>query len=167
VNETSTGSTTGRDSVAVVVVTFNRADLLEPMLEGLTRLDPAPDQVIVVDNASTDRTPEVLRGAGVQVVSSPENLGGAGGFRLGVKAAYEQGCRACAIGLMHAYQFPGHEQQVAEIARKVGFTHVSASHEVAPLVKLVPRAETTAPRRGSRRRACGGSPSRCCVPSSG
>jgi GT2 family glycosyltransferase len=83
--------TATRETVAIVVVTFNRADLLERMLEGLTTLDPQPDQVIVVDNASADRTPAVLAGAPVQVIRSEENLGGAGGFHLGVKAAHEQG----------------------------------------------------------------------------
>jgi rhamnopyranosyl-N-acetylglucosaminyl-diphospho-decaprenol beta-1,3/1,4-galactofuranosyltransferase len=80
-----------RETVAIVVVTYNRADLLERMLEGLTTLDPQPDAVIVVDNASTDRTAAVLANAAVQVIRSTENLGGAGGFHLGVKAAHEQG----------------------------------------------------------------------------
>jgi len=79
------------ESVAIVIVTYNRADLLERMLEGLTTLDPQPDAIIVVDNASTDRTRVVLGGAAVQVIRSEENLGGAGGFHLGVQAAYEQG----------------------------------------------------------------------------
>ena len=85
---------TARESVAIVVVTYNRAELLEPMLAGLGRLDPAPDAVIVVDNASTDRTTEVLAGAtlpGLQVIRSADNLGGAGGFHAGVKAAYDRG----------------------------------------------------------------------------
>jgi len=78
----------------VVVVTYNRADLLETMLAGLERLDPAPDAVFVVDNASTDRTAEVLAAAstpGLRVVTSAENLGGAGGFHRGVQAAFEAG----------------------------------------------------------------------------
>jgi GT2 family glycosyltransferase len=79
------------ESVAIVIVTYNRADLLERMLEGLTTLDPQPDAIIVVDNASTDRTRVVLEGAAVHVIRSEENLGGAGGFHLGVQAAYEQG----------------------------------------------------------------------------
>jgi GT2 family glycosyltransferase len=82
------------DRVAVVVVTFNRADLLEGMLAGLARLDPAPDAVFVVDNASTDRTPEVITRSTlprlVPIVSNV-NLGGAGGFRMGVEAAYDEG----------------------------------------------------------------------------
>ncbi len=82
------------ETVAVVVVTYNRADLLRSMLEGLGRLERPADAVIVVDNASTDHTAEVLGSSslpGLQVVRSEENLGGAGGFHLGVRTAYEQG----------------------------------------------------------------------------
>jgi rhamnopyranosyl-N-acetylglucosaminyl-diphospho-decaprenol beta-1,3/1,4-galactofuranosyltransferase len=85
---------TGRETVAVVVVTFNRADLLAGMLTGLAGLDRLPDAVIVVDNASTDHPPDVLAAAtnpGLSVVRSEENLGGAGGFHLGVRTAYEGG----------------------------------------------------------------------------
>ncbi len=90
--EVSTGSTSGAESVAVVVVTYNRADLLERMLTSLRRLDRQPDAVIVVDNASTDHTAAVLATApGVQVLTNQENLGGAGGFHLGMRTAYEQG----------------------------------------------------------------------------
>jgi rhamnopyranosyl-N-acetylglucosaminyl-diphospho-decaprenol beta-1,3/1,4-galactofuranosyltransferase len=81
-------------TTAIVVVTYNRADLLERMLAGLALLDPAPEAVVVVDNASTDRTPEVLAAAalaGLRVVRSEENLGGAGGFRRGMQAAYDAG----------------------------------------------------------------------------
>ncbi|MFT4263050.1 MAG: glycosyltransferase family 2 protein [Nocardioides sp.] len=83
-----------RETVAIVVVTYNRADLLEQMLLGLARLETPADAVIVVDNASTDRTADVLRAstlAGLQVVTSAENLGGAGGFRRGVEEAHAQG----------------------------------------------------------------------------
>ena len=85
---------TGTESVAVVVVTYNRADLLARMLLGLAALDRAPDAVIVIDNASTDHTADVLAGSalpGLQVVRNDDNVGGAGGFHRGVKAAYEQG----------------------------------------------------------------------------
>jgi rhamnopyranosyl-N-acetylglucosaminyl-diphospho-decaprenol beta-1,3/1,4-galactofuranosyltransferase len=82
------------ETVAVVVVTFNRAHLLEPMLAGLAALERLPDAVIVVDNASTDHTPDVLAAAtnpGLRVVRPDENLGGAGGFHLGVRTAHEAG----------------------------------------------------------------------------
>jgi rhamnopyranosyl-N-acetylglucosaminyl-diphospho-decaprenol beta-1,3/1,4-galactofuranosyltransferase len=85
---------TGSERVAVVVVTYNRADLLERMLVGLAALDRLPDAVVVIDNASTDHTPAVLEAAtnpGLQVVRTEDNLGGAGGFHLGVRTAYEAG----------------------------------------------------------------------------
>jgi GT2 family glycosyltransferase len=93
-----TGGTEGtgatRESVAVVVVTYNRCELLARMLEGLARLDRQPDAVLVVDNASTDGTAAVLAAApnaGLEVIRPAENLGGAGGFHLGVRRAYDAG----------------------------------------------------------------------------
>lgn len=54
-----------------------------------------------------------------------------------------KGIDALAIAFMHAYRYPAHEQAVAELARRMGFTQVSVSHEVSPLVKLVGRGDTT------------------------
>jgi rhamnopyranosyl-N-acetylglucosaminyl-diphospho-decaprenol beta-1,3/1,4-galactofuranosyltransferase len=82
------------ETVAVVVVTYNRAALLTRMLAGLAALDTTPDAVIVVDNASTDHTATVLAGVTdlpLQVLRPDENLGGAGGFHAGMEAAYDQG----------------------------------------------------------------------------
>ena len=63
--------------------------------------------------------------------------------RAGLRAAYDDGIRACAVVLMHGYRYSGHETRVAEIARDIGFTQVSVSHEVSPLMKLVSRGDTT------------------------
>jgi len=60
-----------------------------------------------------------------------------------LQAAYENGIRSAAIVFMHGYRFPAHEQAVAAIAHKIGFTQVSVSHQVSPLVKLVSRGDTT------------------------
>ncbi|MBU2696254.1 glycosyltransferase family 2 protein [Pimelobacter sp. 30-1] len=82
------------EKVAVVVVTYNRADLLERMLEGLAGLDRPADAVVVVDNASSDHTREVLERStlpGLVAIHTTDNLGGAGGFRLGLQTAYERG----------------------------------------------------------------------------
>jgi 5-oxoprolinase (ATP-hydrolysing) len=57
--------------------------------------------------------------------------------------ALRQGCRAAAIVLMHAYRYPAHERRMAELAREAGFSQVSVSHEVSPLMKLVSRGDTT------------------------
>jgi rhamnopyranosyl-N-acetylglucosaminyl-diphospho-decaprenol beta-1,3/1,4-galactofuranosyltransferase len=85
------------ESVAVVIVTFNRADLLTRMLDGLAAQTLVPDAVFVVDNASTDHTREILTARRehpdlpLHVTHTEENLGGAGGFRLGVRLAYDAG----------------------------------------------------------------------------
>jgi rhamnopyranosyl-N-acetylglucosaminyl-diphospho-decaprenol beta-1,3/1,4-galactofuranosyltransferase len=82
------------ERVAVVVVTFNRADLLERMLGGLLAMDRRPDCVIVVDNASDDHTREVIERAtnsDLVAIHTTDNLGGAGGFHLGLKTAYDKG----------------------------------------------------------------------------
>ncbi len=66
---------------------------------------------------------------------------------LAARAAFidarQAGIAACAIVLMHAWKYPAHEQRLAELARAAGFTQVSASHVVSPLMRLVPRGDTT------------------------
>ncbi|WP_313930251.1 hydantoinase B/oxoprolinase family protein [Trichocoleus sp. FACHB-262] len=64
-------------------------------------------------------------------------------LRPELQAAYESGIRACAIAFLHGYRYPNHEQQVADLAREIGFTQISVSHEVSPLMKLVSRGDTT------------------------
>jgi 5-oxoprolinase (ATP-hydrolysing) len=63
--------------------------------------------------------------------------------RLALEQAHRDGFRACAVVLMHGYRFPDHERQVAALARSLGFTQVSVSHEVSPLMKIVGRGDTT------------------------
>ncbi len=58
-------------------------------------------------------------------------------------AIYNTGVRSCAIVFMHSDRYPEHEQQIAQIARKIGFTQISISHQVSPLMKLVSRGDTT------------------------
>jgi 5-oxoprolinase (ATP-hydrolysing) len=63
--------------------------------------------------------------------------------RTGMQAAYDEGIRAVAIVFMHGYRYTAHERAVAKLARDIGFTQVSSSHEVSPLMKLVGRGDTT------------------------
>ena len=65
------------------------------------------------------------------------------GARRALEEAHAAGLRAAAIIFMHGYRYPAHESAVAEIAREVGFTQLSVSHEVSPLMKLVGRGDTT------------------------
>ena len=57
--------------------------------------------------------------------------------------ARADGIAACAIVLMHAWQYPAHEQQLMELAKQAGFTQISASHVTSPLLRLIPRGDTT------------------------
>ena len=54
-----------------------------------------------------------------------------------------RGIRAVAIVWLHGYRYPQQEQQIAELARQVGFTQVSTSHSTSQLIKLVNRGDTT------------------------
>ncbi|CAN1211293.1 hydantoinase B/oxoprolinase family protein [Tumidithrix helvetica PCC 7403] len=60
-----------------------------------------------------------------------------------LQAAFERGIRAGAIALMHGYRYPAHEQKVAALAKEIGFTQISVSHIVSPLMKLISRGDTT------------------------
>jgi 5-oxoprolinase (ATP-hydrolysing) len=63
--------------------------------------------------------------------------------RAGLQIAYDDGIRSCAIAFLHSYRYPDHEQQVAALAQTIGFTQISVSHQVSPLIKLVSRGDTT------------------------
>ncbi len=63
--------------------------------------------------------------------------------RDALQRAFDDGIRAVAIAFMHGYRHRDHERRAGEIARDVGFTQVSLSHEVSPLMKLVSRGDTT------------------------
>jgi 5-oxoprolinase (ATP-hydrolysing) len=63
--------------------------------------------------------------------------------KIGLEKAYNLGIRAVAIVFMHGYRYSDHEAKVAEIAKEVGFTQISVSHRVSPLMKLVSRGDTT------------------------
>jgi 5-oxoprolinase (ATP-hydrolysing) len=60
-----------------------------------------------------------------------------------LQAAYAAGLRACAIVFMHGFRHPAHERAAAAVASEFGFVQVSVSHRVSPLLKLVPRGDTT------------------------
>lgn len=53
------------------------------------------------------------------------------------------GITCAAIAFLHGYAHPQHEQRAAAIARAAGFTQVSVSHEISPLIRILPRADTT------------------------
>ena len=60
-----------------------------------------------------------------------------------LRDARAAGFSSVAVVCMHGYRFPGHELRIGEIARAAGFTQISLSHQTVPLMKLVPRGDTT------------------------
>ena len=60
-----------------------------------------------------------------------------------LRAAFDAGLASVAIVFMHGWRFPAHELAAERIARAIGFTQVSVSHRVSPLMKLVGRGDTT------------------------
>jgi len=77
-----------------------------------------------------------LSGEAVRVLRRPER----DAVREELQKVFDSGIKSIAVCLMHAYTFPDHEALVGEVAREIGFQHISLSHELMPMIKLVPRA---------------------------
>ena len=93
--------------------------------------------------------PELLYSA---VVEIDERVGARGevlvpldlaGARICLRRIYEKGISALAIVLMHGYRYTAHEEALERLAREIGFSQISASHSVSPMMKLVSRGDTT------------------------
>ena len=87
-----------------------------------------------------------------EVIEAQERLGAQGdvlqalneaALRADLQAAHARGLRSVAIVFMHGYRFTAYEQAAARIARELGFTQVSTSHETSPMMKFVSRGDTT------------------------
>jgi N-methylhydantoinase A/oxoprolinase/acetone carboxylase beta subunit/N-methylhydantoinase B/oxoprolinase/acetone carboxylase alpha subunit/very-short-patch-repair endonuclease len=63
--------------------------------------------------------------------------------QIALENAFISGIRAVAICLMHGYRYTQHETALKKIAQEIGFTQISVSHEVSPLMKFVSRGDTT------------------------
>ncbi|MEY4653486.1 MAG: hypothetical protein RI884_2067 [Pseudomonadota bacterium] len=93
--------------------------------------------------------PELLY---AEVVQAHERMGAHGEvlqpldeahLRAQLQAAHGRGLRSVAIVFLHGYRYTGHEVVAARLARDIGFTQVSASHQVSPMMKFVSRGDTT------------------------
>ncbi|KAJ2017030.1 hypothetical protein GGI14_003250 [Coemansia sp. S680] len=62
--------------------------------------------------------------------------------RRQLQQAYDGGIRSIAVCLMHSYTFTANEEEVGRIARDIGFSHITLSSELVPMVKIVPRAHS-------------------------
>ncbi|XP_056378851.1 5-oxoprolinase isoform X1 [Hyla sarda] len=63
-------------------------------------------------------------------------------LRIQLQDVLSRGIRSLAVVLMHSYTWSSHEHQIGELARSLGFTHVSLSSEVMPMIRMVPRGYT-------------------------
>jgi 5-oxoprolinase (ATP-hydrolysing) len=96
---------------------------------------------IVLPEMLYDKVVEVEERVGARgEVVTPLNVDAA---RAQLEIAFKEGYRSIAIVFMHGYRFTEHERVVAELAQEAGFTQISVSHRVSPLMKLVGRGDTT------------------------
>lgn len=83
--------------VGIIVVTYNRCELLKEVIYSLRKQTFKNSQIIVVNNGSTDNTFNWLTNQNDIITINQENLGGAGGFYTGIKYAVENGYNYCWI----------------------------------------------------------------------
>ncbi|NMM44578.1 5-oxoprolinase [Rhodospirillaceae bacterium KN72] len=122
----------------LLVVTKGFRDQLRIAYQARPRLF---DRHIVLPEMLYERVEEVVERVNVHdEVLIPLDLDD---LRPKLQAAYDDGIRATAIVLMHGYRVPDHEKKIADLAREIGFTQVSTSHETSPLIKFVGRGDTT------------------------
>jgi 5-oxoprolinase (ATP-hydrolysing) len=122
----------------VLVITRGFADALRIGYQNRPRLF---DRQIVLPEMLYSRVIEAAErvsavGEVIQPLDEP-------GIERSLRAAYHDGFRSVAVVCLHGYRFGAHEQRIAEIARRVGFTQVSQSHQTSPLMRLVSRGDTT------------------------
>lgn len=103
--------------------------------------DPARQVTKVEVRAGTEETGKSdivmgLSGEAVRILRRPDREG----IRKQLQDVFDSGIRSIAVCLMHGYTFPDHEKMVGGVAREIGFQHISLSHELMPMIKLVSRA---------------------------
>ena len=122
----------------LLVVTEGFRDQLRIAYQARPRLF---DRQITLPEMLYERVEEVAERVDAKdAVLTPLDLDG---LRPRLQAAFDDGIRSIAIVLMHAYRVPDHELRIAELAREIGFTQISTSHETSPMIKFVGRGDTT------------------------
>ena len=102
-------------------------DYAEDPQRNITKIEPGANDSELVRGLSSEA---------VRILQRPSE----DTVRSQLKALHDEGFRSIAVCLMHGYTFPHHEALVGRLAREIGFKHVSLSHELMPMIKLVPRA---------------------------
>ncbi|KAK8055518.1 hypothetical protein PG993_000745 [Apiospora rasikravindrae] len=118
------------------VVEIDERVTLEDYAEDPTRKVTKADVQASDESASTKDLVMGLSGEAVRILRRPEEQG----IRHKLQAIFDKGIRSIAVCLMHGYTFPNHEALVGKVAKDIGFQHISLSHELMPMIKLVSRA---------------------------
>ncbi|KJZ79616.1 Putative protein C11D3.15 [Hirsutella minnesotensis 3608] len=124
------------DVLYEMVVEVDERVTLEDYAEDPERKQTPPAADPGSEGASTADLVRGLSGETVRILQRPSDEH----VRSQLRPIYDAGIRSIAVCFMHGYTFPDHEAKTGRIAREMGFTHVSLSHELMPMVKLVPRA---------------------------
>ena len=101
--------------------------------------DPERSTTQVEPRDKADSQAELVRGLSseaVRILKRPSEAT----VRDQLQDLYNEGIRSIAVCLVHGYTYPDHEALVGRLAQEIGFKHVSLSHELMPMIKLVPRA---------------------------
>lgn len=116
------------------VVEVDERVTLEDYAEDPTRNETKAQ---LIEEAGSDaEVVKGLSGEAVRILRRPQE----DQIRRQLKEVFDSGLKSIAVCLMHGYTFPHHEALIGKIAKEIGFTHVSLSHELMPMIKLVPRA---------------------------
>jgi len=111
----------------------------EPLYETVIEVDERIRLVPASEAKNNARAVQTASGEWIEVLQEPdwETL------KADLHKLKDQDVQSLAVVLMHGYVFPEHEQRIGEIARGLGFHHVSLSSATLPCIKMVDRGQTT------------------------
>lgn len=126
----------GTPTVLVVTAGFRDALAIgyqnRPDIFALNIVKPTPIYDRVVEAC------ERISAAGETITSLDED-----DIRRSLQLCFDDGLRSAAVCLVHGYRYPENENRIGKLAKEIGYTQVSVSHDVESLIKFVSRAETT------------------------
>jgi 5-oxoprolinase (ATP-hydrolysing) len=124
------------DVLYETVVEIQERVTLEDYAEDPERKTSEPEAQVGTREAAGKTLVRGLSGETVRILKRADE----DEVRRKLEIVYDQGIRSIAVCLLHGYTYPDHEALIGRVAREVGFSNISLSHELMPMIKLVPRA---------------------------